>query len=344
MRTINPTTALTTRPRRALAALAATTLALSLAACSSPGTGTTSEPSASGTAAAAAFPVTVDNCGEELVIKSQPKKVMVLSTIPVGSIEAAGGLAQITEYSGKFSGDYFSDAVRKHFADIKPLTEKVIQADLTREAIVEAAPDLVVGYDAQSVSRASLAEVGIPMYVPPAWCPNAPKQVSFEDAYKDVTVFGTMLGHPDVAAASVDALRKRVAAVKPDVGDLKTAAFVWPNASGALNGYGTGSISTSQLEALGLKSVFGEQSGRAFEISMESLVEKNPDVLVVVYPEDSDPKDAIARLSKMPGADSLAAIKNGRVLTVQPALLDPAGAFSIVGLERLNAQLAKLAG
>ncbi|ALJ22214.1 ABC transporter substrate-binding protein [Microbacterium sp. No. 7] len=339
--------------RRGAAGVALVGLALSVSACANAApddaaAGNAAETAATETADAAApaetaaYPVTVDNCGDDLVIEAQPEKVMVLTTVPLGSIEAAGGLEQVTEYSGKFSGDWFSDDIRAHFADIEPLTEKVIQADLTREAIVEFAPDLVIGSNGQTINPQTLAEVGIPMYVLPAWCPNAPQTVSFDDAYAQVEVFGRIFGHPDAAAASVDDMKARVAAASADVGDLATAAFIWPDKTGVLKSYGAGSVATSQLEVLGLSNVFGDEKGRGFDISIESLVAQDPDVIVVVYPEDGTAEAAIDALRAVPGADALTALKEDRLLTTQPAMIDPAGAYSVVGLERLAGQLAGL--
>ncbi|MFT4086691.1 MAG: ABC transporter substrate-binding protein [Gordonia sp. (in: high G+C Gram-positive bacteria)] len=320
-----------------MTAVAVAALTVSLAAC-----GERSDDRAAA-GAGSGYPVTVDNCGQALTIKSRPKNVLMLSTVTAPSIEEAGGLGQLGSYTGNPESTYLSDAVRSRLKQIPQVVSQVTSSDLNREKVVDIGPDLVIGYGNQAISPDSLAEVGIPMYVPPAWCANPPAKVSFDDAYKQVEVFGKIFGHPDTAAGSVEDMRKRVAAVKPNTLGLTKAAFVYPRADGgALSSYGTGSIADAQIKQLGLTNVYGDKPGRGFEVSAESLVDADPQVVIVVYSETSDAATARKQFEAVPGVASIDAVKAGRIIAVPVAALDPAGPGSVSGLEFLSEQLAKV--
>ena len=81
-----------------------------------------------------------------------------------------------------------------------------------------------------------------------------------------------------------------------------------------------------------------------FEVNAEALVARDPEVLVVLFSEDSDPETARQVLAAFPGIDAVTAVQDERILTQPFELTDPPNPFSVMGLESLADQLADLAG
>ncbi|MFT4235877.1 MAG: ABC transporter substrate-binding protein [Microbacterium sp.] len=334
------------RPRRALHVAAAAIVTLgTLTACGSPaGTTETSEPAATSDGDTTGYPVTIDNCGEDLVIESRPESVMLLASTVLGTVEAAGGLDQIGSRTWELTGDHWSEAIEDRVAEIPALTEAADGSGVTLEAIVEAQPDLVIGYESQALSRETLAAVGIPFYIIPAYCPESPSTVSFDSVYEQVTTFGEIFGHPDAAATANEELKTRVEAVSQVEGDIEDGAMLFTStSSGSLLTYGTASMSNAQLDGLGIRNVFDDIPKRYLETSIETLVDRDPDVIVVLYPEGKDAEDAINEVVSLPGADALSAVANNRVIAQKLELTDPPNPYSVLGLEELSKQVSAFA-
>lgn len=325
-------------PLRAVAAAVAVVAVGALTACG----GGAPEPAATATTAAAAdYPITVDNCGEDLVIESQPKSVMLLAAFTVlGTVDAAGGLDQVTSRTWELTGDHWSEAIVDRVAEIPALTKAADGSGVTLETIVEAEPDLVIGYESQALSRETLGAAGIPFYIIPAYCPESPSTVDFDSVYEQVTTFGEIFGHPEAAAEANKKLKARVEAVPQVGGDIEDGAMLFTStSSGALLTYGTASMSNAQLDALGIRNVFDDVAKRYVETSIETLVDRDPDVIVVLYPEGKNAEDAIAEVLALPGADTLSAVANDRVVAQKLELTDPPNPYSVLGLELLSKTL-----
>ena len=103
---------------------------------------------------------------------------------------------------------------------------------------------------------------------------------AIRDAVLDAYNHGT-------ASATAD-LQERLAAVEAAVGEPsgRTAAVLYPTVGGGTTyAYGTGSMAHPQLEAAGLENVFGDVDERVFEVTLEELLGRDPDVVVLNEPE-----------------------------------------------------------
>ena len=111
---------------------------LALAACS-----TGAEPVSAETEAAAAetvYPVTIVNCGEDLVIESEPESVMTIGTSAIALLDAAGASDRITARAGEFGAD-----LPEGLSNPPETAEIVDPSDPAIEAIVGTEADIIVG-------------------------------------------------------------------------------------------------------------------------------------------------------------------------------------------------------
>jgi iron complex transport system substrate-binding protein len=214
--------------------------------------------------------------------------------------------------------------------------------EVSLEAIIEYEPDLVIGYDTETITADALADVGIQLYVMPPFCDNPPKP-SFDSIVDEVRFYGQLFGTSDVADPAADALAATVAsAADAPVAAGKTAAALYVSSDGsAIYAYSALGMVHPQMEALGMTNVFAELSERVPEVSIEEVIDRNPDILVLLYDDTGLTPDEIAALvTDLPGASSITAVAEGAVYPLLFNYAEPPTPLVVKGLSALAEQIA----
>jgi iron complex transport system substrate-binding protein len=259
------------------------------------------------------FPFTFTNCGREITIDAPPERVMLMEAAAPSLLFAAGAMDRVIARIEDFPADYYS-------ADELALLEAIpaLQADATStggvevslETVIEYEPDIIIGYDTETITPEALADVGIELYVMPPFCDSPPKP-SFDSIIEEVKFYGKMFGTSDVADAAAVALTETVAGVEgTPVAAGKTAAALYVSSDGsAIYAYSALGMAHPQMEALGLTNVFAELTERVPEISIEEVISRNPDVLILLYDDTGlTPDEVTALVTDLPGASSITAV------------------------------------
>lgn len=311
---------------------------LLLAACGGDGPGTAV---AAGDGAA---PLTVQNCGREVVLDAPPQRIVTIGSEAPRLVAAAGGADRLVAMGGAVDPQFFG-ADREVLEPVPRLGG--VAAELSTEVLLAQEPDLVISINDEPFE--ALAAAGVPGLVISGRClggggENAASG-SFEEIYADIGTYGALFGTTEVAEAAVDDLRERVEAVQQRFADApgRTALAVLYGSGGPdLGAYGGSSVAGTQLEALGLTNAFGEQDERFFEPSVEEVVDRDPDVLAVLYePVDRTEQVSLAKLRSAPELAGLRALREDRILTLSFTLaVSSPGA--VEGLEQLAEQLSAL--
>lgn len=319
-----------TRARTPLVAGAAV-LTVVLAACGEGGEPTTSNQDG-------AYPVTVSNCGSKVTFDQAPSRVVLLKSASVPFLSELGVLDRVTARAGAYPPGYYGDSAQKSIDGIPSLTDKVDASghlQISKETVIAQEPDLVLG-EVENLSRATLSAVDIPLLEEPALCDEGGKAPTFDSIFKQMTMYGTIFDKPRQAKQSVSRLRTRVADVEKKVsGSNRTAAVLYPTVGGgATYAYGTKSMADPQLRAAGFTNVFGDVDKRVFETSPEKLLERDPDVIIMLY-ADGDPKKVTQTVRNLPGAKKLTAVKKGNLMPQLFNFTEPPTPLSVTGLERI---------
>ncbi|SCF00167.1 iron complex transport system substrate-binding protein [Micromonospora viridifaciens] len=316
-----------------LAVTAAMSAAVLLAAACGDGTG--AEPAAAGKG----YPVTVNNCGVDVTFDAAPQRVVLLKSAAVPYLHALGVMDRVTARAGQYPKEYYDGATRTELDRIPLLTDKTDTSghlQISKEAVISQQPDLVLG-EVDNLSRDALSAVDIPLLEEPALCPGSTTAPTFDDIYAQLQTYGKVFGRTAEAEAAVTALKGRMTTIQADAGpsSARTAAVLYPTVGGGTTyAYGTASMAHPQLEAAGFRNVFGDVQERVFEVSVEELLGRNPDVLILLY-SDGDPKAVEQGLTGLPGAEKLKAVRNGDVMTQLFNFTEPPTPLSIDGLERI---------
>ncbi|NHC44266.1 ABC transporter substrate-binding protein [Motilibacter aurantiacus] len=330
------------RRYRAVAAVLAAG-ALTLSAC---GSGDEAAAPAAAPASAAgspagsgSFPLTVENCGEEVTFEKAPERVVLLKSSPVPYLHELGVMSKVISRAGAFARDYYDDATWAELEDVPLLTDKIDGSghlQISKEAVLDLEPDLVMG-SVDNLSRETLAAVGIPLLEEPALCPEPPTDPSFASVEEQFLVYGKVFGVEDVARQKADAFRAEVeqATSQTPAGERRTAAVLYPTVGGGTTyAYGTRSMAHPQLEAAGFENVFADTDERVFEVTLEELIGRDPDVLVLLYSE-GDPAAVEKAVTDLPGAGNLAAVRDGNVMTQLFNFTEPPSPLALDGLRAI---------
>ncbi|RIV39103.1 ABC transporter substrate-binding protein [Micromonospora radicis] len=291
------------------------------------------------TAAGPGYPVTVTNCGVDVTFAAAPQRVVLLKSAAVPYLHALGVLDRVTARAGQYPTEYYDAATLAELDRIPLLTDKTDTSghlQISKEVVIGQQPDLVLG-EVDNLSRDTLSAVDIPLLEEPAMCPGSTAVPSFDDVYRQLETYGRVFGREAEAATAVTALRDRTAKIQAAAGTAaeRTAAVLYPTVGGGTTyAYGTASMAHPQLRAAGLRNVFGDVQERVFEVTVEELLGRDPDVLILLH-GDGDPTAVAQALTGLPGAEKLTAVRDGQVMTQLFNFTEPPSPLSVDGLERI---------
>ncbi len=256
--------------------------------------------------ASAAFPMTFENCGQEVTIEKLPERVVLLQGGAIPLLDAVGALEKVVSIAGKRDTGRYPDDIRAQIEQIPGIGSPSAAQEVSLEAVIAQNPDLL-------------------------------QNPTFEDIYPQVEFYGRLFGNEDQAPAAVTDLRNRVAAVRAsaqDWPDKRTAAALFVSGGLVSGGYGAGSMQDAQMEILGLTNVFGDVPGRFIEPSRETTIERDPDLIIAIIDFDDIGK-AAGVIRSLPGAERITAVRNDDILELPFEFTDPPTPFSVLGLERI---------
>ena len=285
-------------------------LLIVVTACAAPAT--TPSPTASGSDAgstpsvvpsAAAYPATLtDDAGRELVLDSEPRRIVSLApsnTEIVCALGACDRLVGVTDY----------DAFPPEVADIDDV---VIAAAVDVELVVAAEPDLILAAG-NLVTPATvidqLDELGLPVLV------LYPE--TLDEVYADIRLIGSALDREPEADELVGGLEDRVADVVEAVGDAERPLTLYEvfYSEGTTYTAGEGSFLASLLELAGATPLTGNAQG---VLGAEELVAADPELILLgtasYEPSLADDATALATVRARSGWENLAAVRDGAVV------------------------------
>lgn len=293
-----------------------------------------------GEAEGGAFPMTVDDCGREVVLDEPPRRVLTIGASAVNLMHAAGASDRIAARSGEFGTPPTGEAAEA-VADVPVLTDE----DPTREAILGTGADLVVGYGLLETTPEDLDAAGVDSIVPSGYCGThdggqPPADDLLPVIADDVEQMGRIFSTAGTADANAEALRERLEAVEPAASGTAAAIYFFGGDTDR-SAYGGSSLVNDMLERVGLTNVFGETDQAYLPLDMEALIDADPDNLVIVWAPDQTYETIRDRFLAIPGFADLSAVTDNRMVDLPAAMAEPEPA-AVEGLEHLATELARL--
>jgi iron complex transport system substrate-binding protein len=189
-------------------------------------------------------------------------------------------------------------------------------------------PDLVIAWPdgPTRFTTRRLEAMGIPVYVAPA--------ETIQDALDIAADLGRLLDLEGPADSAIAAVRAGLARVALRVGDRPQPSVVFLIGMDPLTAAGPDTFVSQLMEAAGGRNILADLTLRWPSVSLEEIVRRDPDVVLV---GTALPVDA-AVLGRRPGWRGLRAVREGRVHAVDPDRVNRWGPY----LHESAALLARL--
>ena len=240
--------------------------------------------------------VLTDEVGRKVVVPDHPHRIVCLMpsvTDTVFALGAADDVVGISDYT-----KYPAEALKK------PSVGDLVKPSI--ETILSLHPDLVIGLQPKGPmeSTEELERVGIPVFL------VSPRGIA--GILHSVESIGEVLNRTPQATALAGSLQRRVDAVKLRTKGLTAPRVFMPVWYDPIITIGKHAFTTEIIEAAGGRSVTDDLAADWPHISMETVLERAPEALLLVR----GGKTTLAVLQDLPGWSSVPAVRNRRVYYV----------------------------
>lgn len=184
------------------------------------------------------------------------------------------------------------------------------------EEVVARRPDAVIVYSG-SGNRGSVRrfeELGVPVL---ALVHNTVPQL-----VRNIERLGALTGRRQAADSLIRALRRRLGRVSEVVADREPVRVYYDVWSDPPRTVGAGSYLDSLVAVAGGRNVFGDQPGPSPQVSLETVVERDPEV--ILFPRGAGSPDRPPPADR-PGWENVGAVRRGAVRRVDGELLHRLG-------------------
>jgi iron complex transport system substrate-binding protein len=294
-------------------------------------------------------PVSVVNCGRKVSLDRPVQRVVSVNQ-PATELLLTLGLADRIVGAGLGDTNVLP-GLQKHLKGLNLFSDEFPSF----ESVLATEPDLVYATfdytftDEGIADRKKFAELGIDVYQSPSECTGQDaeqtKRLTLDDLYAEIADVATLFGEKRRGEALVSRLKER-AATAADGLDAKGVTTAWWYSS-TTTPYFAGCCGAPGImtRAVGTTNVFDDLDQLWPEVSWESLVDRDPDVLVLADLTRGSEGDTaaakIAFLESNPATRNLTAVKNKRYIILPGTTMDPS-IRNVDGIEKVAQGLRDL--
>ncbi len=200
--------------------------------------------------------------------------------------------------------------------------------NISKEAFLATGADFVSGWDMSindqtTGSPDELIKKGITPFLASSYSSDS----TVEDVYKDFELLGKIFAVEDKAKEVVDKMKSDIEKVTNKVGNVKdedrVKMMVYDSGEDKAMAVGSG-LANNLIELAGGDNIFSEEKQPYINATWESVVAKNPEVIIVTdYMAGSPVEEKVNFLKNHPALKDVDAIKNNRIYVVGLADLSP---------------------
>ncbi|GAT02477.1 Fe3+-siderophores ABC transporter substrate-binding protein [Mycolicibacterium fortuitum subsp. acetamidolyticum] len=326
--------------------IAGAVTAMLLAGCAQ--TGPTEVP-----AAGPGYPLTLENCGRQVVIDAPPQRAVSLNQ---SSTEILLSLGLADRMAGTAT---WTDPVRSDLAVDNARVPRLAVNKPSLETVLDAGPDLVTASFGGTLGPGGVADrdqfehLGVPTYLAPSDCDGKTSvngdgarttPFTMEAIYAEIRDLATIFGVADRGDRLVAKLRARMDSVAAAPAGVEMAFWF----SDVRAPYFAGCCGSPGViaGAVGARNVFADTTDEWPQVSWESVADRDPDVLVLGDLSrrtiDGDALETKVRfLESDPLTRGLTAVRHRRYIVVNGADLNPS-IRTVDGAEKVARGLAEL--
>ncbi len=287
-----------------------------------------------------AYPVTVKSCNRDVTFDAAPRRAISNDVNLTEMMLALKLQDHMVGYTG-ISGWKTLDAKLRE--GVKALPELSAKYP-SKETLLNADADfffagwnygMKVGGD---VTPDTLAPFGIKVYELTESCIHImnKNKPAMDDMFVDLLNLGRIFGVEDRATALVEGYRAELAAIKATIPAQAAPTRVFVYDSGEQSPFTSGryGIPTAMIEAAGGTNVMDDVAKSWTEVAWESVIEKNPQVIVIVNYGEVTAEQKIAFMKGNPAFANLDAVRNDRFVVLDYVEATP-GPRNVAAIRRL---------
>ena len=291
--------------------------------------------------AAMAQPVTVQSCDRDVTFDAPPARAISNDVNLTEMMLVLGLRDRMVGYTGISGWKTLDAEMREGVAELPELSAKYP----TKEVLAGAEADFFfAGWNygmkvGGEVTPETLEPFGIKTYELTESCifvgPKA--KSSMDDMYADILNLGRIFGTEAKAEALVAGWKTRLAEVTAKVDrSAPLRVFVYDSGEEAPFTAGGYAMPTALIEAAGGVNIMADLEKSWAEIGWEPVIERNPQVVVIVNYGDVTAEQKIAFMKQNPAFTGIDAVKNDRFVVLDYVEATP-GPRNIKAVEKLVA-------
>ncbi|MEM7797807.1 MAG: ABC transporter substrate-binding protein [Chloroflexota bacterium] len=269
---------------------------------------------------ASGYPVTIDNCGLEIVYDAPPERAVTMNQAAT-EIMLALGLEE-----SMIGTAYLDDAVLPEMETAYNAVPVLSEAYPSQEVLFGSETDFVYGVyrsafgDEAAGPREELLPLEIGSYLSGVACEDEalrPDKATFDIVYGEIMDIGRIFGVDDRAEALVAEMQAELDAAQATVAELDAVSILWYDSGSDLPFVGACCGTPNMIiEAVGGENIFADAEGNWAEVSWEEVLERNPNAIVIVDASWDPAQDKIDLLTSDPLYSTMTAVQNEAFITI----------------------------
>ncbi|MCW2268391.1 Vitamin B12-binding protein precursor [compost metagenome] len=300
--------------------------------------------SAGAIAQATQYPVNVQSCNRQVTFNKPPEHALSHDINMTQMMLALGLRSRMVGYSGVSGWKAVTPELRKELDGLPELASKYPSVETLLNANVDF---FFAGWDygmrvGGDLTPQSLAPLGIAVYELTESCAFVMKRpaASLDDTYTDLRNLGRIFDVQDRAEQLIDQMQQRVAVVQQRVPAQRPRVFLYDSGEDRAMTSGRLGMPQALIEAAGGRNVLDDIEASWTRVNWESVVERNPEVIVIVDYGEVSAAQKQAFLEQHPALQSVSAIRDKRFVVIPYVAATP----SLENVEAIEAIATGLHG
>jgi len=292
-----------------------------------------------------AYPVTVQSCDREITFGAAPARAASNDVNLTEMMLVLGLTDRMVGYTGISGWNKLDETMRAGVAELPELSERYP----TREVLVGADVDFwFAGWNygmnvGGEVTPETLAPFGVAVYELTESCIHImPREtVAVDDMFNDIRNLATIFGVPERAEALITGWQAELAEIAATIpapvreGE-PLRVFVYDSGEDTPFTAGRYAMPTAMIEAAGGRNIMDDVDSSWTRVAWEPVVERNPEVIVIVNYGDVTAEQKIDFMRSNPAFASLDAVVNNRFAVLEYVEATP-GPRNIAAIRSLAA-------
>ena len=207
-------------------------------------------------------------------------------------------------------------AIDKYSADVEGINADLPQIDFRNpdaETLISLEPDIIIASGHNKAGEEDpfqlVKEAGIPVvYIPSSY--------SIDGIYGDIEFIAEITGTEKQGTEIIENMKKEVEAIR-EIGDKitdKKKVYFEIGSTPSLYSFGKDTFLNEMIQIIGAENIFANEDSW-ISPTPESVIDANPDVILTNVP-DTDGVSAVDEIKNREGWDSITAIKEGQIYSI----------------------------